>query len=162
MKRVLAAALVAAAGAAGAAGTEDPPRLGAHPAMPEVLGHFDARMDVAARLVIDRSGKPATEVTEAVQLRFEADLVPEPGGPGGEVNLTCRIFIVTADGRQTPAREGPCYAGPVRNVAIGEPFRFRPGRDDPAGSAGVLLVVRDEGTRRERKVLVTYGWMPEG
>jgi len=31
----------------------------------------------------------------------------------------------------------------------------------PAGATGVMLIVRDEVTRKERKVMVTYGWMPE-
>ncbi|MGQ0564538.1 MAG: hypothetical protein ACT4OK_05640 [Gemmobacter sp.] len=159
--KALVAALVMAAGTAAAEGKDDQPRLGAHVAIPEVLAHFDARMDVAVRLVVDRSGEPADEVRTAVPLRFEADIVPEPGGKGGDVQLTCRIFIVRADGHQTPARDGPCYQGPVAAVEIGEPFRFRPGRDDPAGSAGILLVVRDEGTKMERRVLATYGWMPE-
>jgi hypothetical protein len=162
MKGWFLAMMMAAAGAAGAAGADEVPRIGAHPAMPEVTAAFDKRFGLAARLVIDRSGAAAEEVTSAVQLRFEADLVPVPGGKGGDLDLTCRLFIVRADGGQTPGREGPCYQGPVAAVAVGAPFRFRPGREDPAGAAGVLLVVRDEGSKKERKVLVTYGWRPEG
>ena len=161
MRWVLAAALVCAAGMAQAQ-DQGLPKVGAHPAQPEVTVAFDRRANIAARLVVDRSGKAATEVTKAVQLRFEAELVPVDGAGAGEVKLTCRVVFVKVDGSTTaPARDRACYAGPLAAVEVDAPFRFRPGHDDPAGATGVMLIVRDEVTRKERKVMVTYGWMPE-
>ena len=128
MKWVLVAALVCGAGAAFA---EDRlPKVGAHAAQPEVTVAFDRRMGIAARLLLDRSGDPATEVTRAVQLRFEAGLEPVDGATAGEVQLTCRIVFVKADGSTSaPARDRACYAGPLAAVAVDAPFRFRPGRE---------------------------------
>ena len=162
MKWVLVAALVLLAGVAQAQ-DKGLPKVGAHAAQPEVTVAFDRRMAVAARLVIDRSGDPATEVMKAVQLRFETGLVPVEGTKAGDVRLTCRIVFVKADGTVTaPARDHACYAGPVVAAAVDADFKFRPGRDDPVGATGVMLIVRDEITRKERKVMATYGWMPEG
>ena len=160
MKWVLVAALVCAAGVAFA--EDKVPKVGAHPAQPEVTVAFDRRVNIAARLVLDRSGDPATEVTKAVQLRFEAGLEPVEGAKPGDVRLTCRIVFVKADGSTSaPARDRACYAGPLAAVEVDADFKFRPGRDDPVGATGVMLIVRDEVSRKERKVMATYGWMPE-
>jgi hypothetical protein len=161
MKWVLVAALVM--GGPALAGDKGLPKVGAHPAQPEVTVAFDKRMNIAARLIIDRSGDPAAEVTKAVQIRFEMGLEPVEGAKPGDVRLTCRIAFVKADGTTTaPARDHACYAGPVAAVEVDTALKFRPGRDDPAGATGVLLIVRDEITKKERKVMATYGWMPEG
>ena len=158
MKWVLALVLLA-----GVAEAQDKlPKVGAHAAQPEVTVVFDRRVNIAARLLLDRSGDPATEVTKAVQLRFETGLVPVEGAKAGEVRLTCRIVFVKADGSTSaPARDRACYAGPLAAVEVDAAFKFRPGRDDPVGATGVMLIVRDEISRKERRVMATYGWMPE-
>lgn len=163
MKRVLVAALVMAAGMAGAA-DRDMPKVGPHPAVPEVTVEFDRRITVDASVTIDRGDDPATEVTQAVQLRFDVGFTANEGAKDAPLQLTCRISFVRADGSASPiVRDGPCYEGSVadgqgRRVAIGDPLRFRPGRDDPLGATGVLLVIRDTVSGRERRVMPTYGW----
>ena len=160
--KVLVAALALAAGMA-QAGDKGLPKVGAHPPQTEVTVALDRRANVTARLVLDRSGDPAEAMTKPVQVRFEMALEPVEGAKPGEVRLTCRIVFVKADGSVTvPARDRACYAGPVAAVEIDAPLKFRPGRDDPVGATGVMLVVRDEITKKERKVMATYGWMPEG
>ena len=158
MKWVLALVLLA-----GVAEAQDKvPKVGAHAAQPEVTVGFDRRVNIAARLVLDRSGDPATEVTKAVQIRFEMAMEPVEGAKAGEVRLTCRIVFIKADGSTSaPARDHACYAGPLAAIEVDAPFKFRPGRDDPAGATGVMLIVRDEITKKERRVMATYGWMPE-
>ena len=160
MKWVLALAMLAGMAEAQDRGV---PKVGAHPAQTEVTVAFDKRMSIRARLVFDRSGDPADVVAKAVQIRFEMALEPVEGAKAGEVRLTCRIVFVKADGSVTaPARDHACYAGPVAAVEVDAALKFRPGRDDPVGATGVMLVVRDEITKKERKVMATYGWMPEG
>lgn len=146
---------------AGAAAAEEA-KVGAHPAMPEVSVPLDRRLTVEARVLLDRRGDPAAEVTEPAQLRFEAELV------GGEadvaVALTCRIAFRYPGGATSPVvRERPCFTGTVPaggRVAIDEPLRFRPGRDDPPGATGVVLTLRDGTRGRGREVMATYGWQP--
>lgn len=168
MKRVLVAALVAAAGMAGVgmarAAERDLPQVGPHPAVPVVTVDFDRRITIEASVTIDRGDDPATEVRQAVQLRFDAGFRAREGAKDAPLRLHCRISFLRADGSASPVvREGPCYEGSVaegqgRRVAIGAPLRFRPGRDDPPGATGVLLVIRDEVSGRERRVMPTYGW----
>jgi hypothetical protein len=143
----------------------DLPKFGAHPAQPEVEVAYDRRFDLRATLVQDRSGAPATEVTKAVQLRFDLAFRAAEGAREGDLALTCRIVLVEADGKQSaPVRDGPCYEGPLVTgggwVPVGAPVRFRPGREAPAGSAGVIVEVR-EGKGRVRKLVATYGWAPD-
>jgi hypothetical protein len=163
MKRVLVAALVCAAGMAGAA-DRDMPKVGAHPAVPEVTVEFDRRITVDASVTIDRGDDPATEVTKAVQLRFDVGFTADEGAKDAPLRFTCRISFVRADGSASPVvRDGPCYEGSVadaagRRVEIGAPLKFRPGRDDPLGATGVLLVIRDEVSRKEKRIMPTYGW----
>jgi hypothetical protein len=162
MKRLV-AALVCAAGMAGAA-DRDLPKVGAHPPVPEVTVAFDRRITLDAKVTHDRGGDPATEVTRAVQLRFEVGFTADEGVKDAPVRFTCRISFLRADGSASPVvRDGPCYEGTLadaagRRVEIGAPLLFRPGREDPLGATGVLLVIRDEVSGREKRIMPTYGW----
>lgn len=161
--RCLVAALVMAAGMAGAA-DRDLPQVGAYPAEPEVTVAFDRRITLDAKVTLDRGGDLASEVTKAAQLRFEAGFTADEGAKDRPVRFTCRISFLRADGSASPVvREGPCWEGTLadaagRRVEIGAPLLFRPGRDDPPGATGVLLVLRDEVSGRERRIMPTYGW----
>lgn len=162
----LVAAMVMAAGVAGAA-DRDLPKVGPHPAVPEVTVAFDRRITLDAKVTLDRGGDLANEVTQAVQLRFEAGFTADEGVRDAAVRFTCRISFLRADGSASPVvREGPCYEGTVsdaagRRVEIGAPLLFRPGREDPLGATGVLLVIRDEVSRKEKRIMPTYGWALE-
>jgi hypothetical protein len=161
--KLLVAALLCAAGMAGAA-DRDLPKVGAHPPVPEVTVAFDRRITLDARVTLDRGGELATEVTKALQLRFEVGFTADEGARDTPVRFTCQISFVRADGSASPVvRDGPCYEGTLadaagRRVEIGAPLLFRPGRDDPLGATGVLLVIRDEVSRKERRIMPTYGW----
>ena len=165
MKWVLVAALVCAAGMGQA--QDKVAKVGAHPAQPEVLIEFDKRMRMGARIVVDRGEALASEVTKAVQLRFEVGFITSAEVKADDVRLTCKISFVEADGSiGAPVREGVCWEGNLGDVAgkwalIGAPLNFRPRREDPVGATGVLLRIRDEISRKERKVMPTFGWMPE-
>ncbi len=156
-------ALVLALAFGGVAQAEEA-RLGAHPAMPEVEIAFDRRLDLRATLTVDRNAEAAVEVTRPSQIRLDLG-VRAAGGAAPVVDLTCRFVLMDAGGRAIATmREGPCYAGPVAAgdwTAVGDPVRFRAEAQAPAGAAGVMVTVRDGATRRERKLLVTYGWAPE-
>lgn len=140
------------------------PKVGTHPAQPEYVTAYDRRFDLRATLVEDRTGAPALEVTKPVQLRFDLAFRAAEGAKPDDLALTCRIVLLRTDGSASPpVREGSCYAGPLAGsgwVPVGEPVRFRPDRYAAAGTAGVMVEVKD-GRGRTRKLVATYGWAPE-
>lgn len=162
MKRLV-AALVMAAGMAGAA-DRDLPKVGPHPAVPEVTVPFDRRITVDARITVERGGELAVEVGRAVGLRFEVGFTVDEGVRDAPVRFHCKLVFVLADGSVSPVvRDRPCYAGTLaeaagRRVEVDAPLLFRPGRDDPVGATGVLLILRDDESGRERRIMATYGW----
>ncbi len=164
MKWVLVAALVCAAGLVQA--QDRLAKVGAHPAQPEVLIEFDKRMRMGARIVVDRGEALASEVTKAVQLRFEVGFMTSADVKADDVRLHCTLSFVEADGSiGAPVRDGVCWEGNLGDVAgkwtpVGEPLNFRPRLDDPVGATGVLLRIRDEIGKRERKLMPTFGWLP--
>ncbi len=156
-------AMTMTGGMAGAA-DRDLPKVGAYPPVPDVTVEFDRRITLDAKVTLDRGGELATEVTSAVQLRFAVGFTADEGVKDAPVQFTCRISFVRADGSASPVvRDGPCYDGSLadaagRRVEIGAPLLFRPGREDPLGATGVLLVIRDEVSRKEKRIMPTYGW----
>ena len=165
--RLLMAALVLVLGSGTAqAGDKGLPKVGAHDAQPEHLIEFDKRMRMGARIVVDRTEDLAAEVTKAVQLRFEVGFMTSADVAPDDVRLHCTISFVEADGSVgAPVRDRVCWEGNLGDVAgkwtlIDAPLLFRPQRDDPVGATGVLLVIKDEISRRERKLMPTFGWVP--
>lgn len=165
MKWVLVAALVCAAGVA-LAQDKGMPKVGAHAAQPEHLIEFDKRMRMGARVTVDRTEDLAHEVTSPVQLRFEVGFMTSADVKADDVRLRCTISFVEADGSVgAPVRDRVCWEGNLGAVAgtwtlIDEPVKFRPRKEDPVGATGVLLVIRDEISKRERKLMPTFGWAP--
>lgn len=167
VRACVALVLLCGSGAAWAKG-HDLPKVGDHPAMAEQVIDFDKRMQVRATLVLDRAGEPATEVTEALQLRFVVAFMAAERARDADLRLHCTISFVHADGSVTaPVRDRVCYEGKLSAasgtwVAIDAPLKFRPGRDDPIGATGVRITIRDEISRKERVLMPTYGWKVGG
>jgi hypothetical protein len=154
--------------AAGVAGADELPKVGPHPAVPEVTVPFDRRITVDARITVERGGDLATEISRAVGLRFEAGFTAEPDARDADLRFHCKVVFVKADGSVSPVvRDRPCFAGPLsqargQRVELDAPLLFRPGWDDPVGASGVMLILREEGSRRERRIMATYGWTDGG
>lgn len=144
----------------------DLPKTGANPPQPEYEVAYDRRFDLKATLVVDRTGASPVEMSGPTQLRLDLGLRAAEGAKAADLELTCKVMLVSAAGiKSAPVREGPCFTGPLPVgggwVDVGEPVKFRPDYADTAGSGGVLVEVK-AGRGPLRKLMVTYGWAPEG
>ena len=157
-------ALVLLGGAAWAETEVDAYGLGYHDPNPQVWLKIDPELSVRARILHDKTGVLADEVTEPEVLRLEVAFTAVDGARDREVRFTCRVRFVDPGAEWSDAvADKPCYAGRLADGAgvfqlLDLDLRFRPQRSDPSGTAGVMVSVTEE-VSGERKALVpTYRW----
>lgn len=156
MKRFL-AALILMAGPAMAGTLGD-----GGAAKPEALGVLNG-LYLGARLVVPGTETLAAEVAAGQEVALEVGVMTGEDAAPGKVELTCRVRFVGPDGKAgKPVSKGPCMTSSYEDLRsnwtllpIG--MTFRPRADDPAGVAGVEVLISDD-TGRELVLMPSYDW----
>lgn len=151
-----------------------------HPALAETGGEGAGFGDVAAEptyhedmaegititasIVLDGTGKLATQVSRLVPLRLQSFITVQKGTGPQHVKLRCKATWKDANNDTANfVKDVPdCLDATLQddgmptNLALG--FRFTPGKDDPVGTSGFLIEVEDEISGAGTVLQVTYAW----
>lgn len=137
--------------------------IGISPAHPQDDASFAGGVTISALLVLERTKEPAAVVEEAETIQLVTSLTADPKIGDRRLKLGCKVTFIDPEGNQSEALDGPCFSGSTQALVGREErlklrFRFKPSPDDPAGVAGIKLLIHDDVSDDDLILVPTYDW----